>query len=167
MNNTNNNSNTPVNPFAGANVAQDAAPVQPTAQPAAPFGSPDTANTINWSIAEAEFVELTDGDYKARVVGVEETVSQAGNPMIVLTMALTEGTSAGKEFKTYLVRTSAALWKLKEALHALKIPSANGVYQISTDVLMNKECIIKLVTEVDPNGEYPDRQNIKKMLPLK
>lgn len=62
---------------------------------------------------------VPDGVYKLKLMDIEKTTSQAGNPMWVWNWTIIEGEQAGKDFKMWTAITAGALWKMQQVLAAL------------------------------------------------
>jgi hypothetical protein len=125
-----------------------------------PFGSP-TENESDAAF-EVEFDDndnpyyVAEGDYTAKVVGVEQQVSKNGNPMWVWDFAiLTRGDYEGKELRLFAVLTPQALFRLKETLVALGLmDESTKRVKFDQDKALNRRAVITVVDNV-----YQGRKN--------
>lgn len=96
---------------------------------------------------------VPDGMYKARCIEVEQSVSQAGNPMFIWTFAITEDKYAGREFKSWTAITPAAMWKVAETVQALGVGQTGQVVRFKRADVLNKDC--GLLIEADEYNGKP------------
>ena len=93
-----------------------------------PFGSPDDDDfsiDIPSDLGKGKFY-VAEGEHEATLIDLVSAVSNAGNPMLVWTYAITGGDSAGTEMKNFTALTDAAMWKLTETFDALGVEYAPG-----------------------------------------
>lgn len=95
---------------------------------------------------------IPDGMYKARCIEVEQSVSQAGNPMFIWNFVITEGQYTGREFKCWTAITPAAMWKVAETVQALGIGQTGQVVKFKRGDVINKDCGL-LIEEDEYNGK--------------
>ena len=119
-----------------------------------PFGNPKEETTE----FEIDLTEVTsgllvpEGKYTGKLIDVEKSMSQAGNPMWVWTFVLTDGKFEGKEFKLYTALTPSAMWKLTETLEALGIGKAGEAIKFDLGAVINTEVVMH-ITEDEYNGK--------------
>jgi hypothetical protein len=104
---------------------------------------------------------IPDGEYLAKVISVEQQTSQAGNPMLVFDFTLVEGDYAGRQFRTYVALTQAAMFKVEEMVNALGIKGNPGSdVTISVADVINTLAVLHIEKQ-EYNGET--RSQIKRM----
>jgi len=107
---------------------------------------------INNTILDLDFtgVEtsslLPEGQHVVTVTGAEQSTSQAGNPMLVLTYT---GAQTPGSLRQYLALTPNALWKAKLVFEALGLRPPQGRFQLPMNQLLGRFAIIT----VDRDGE--------------
>ncbi len=91
------------------------------------------------------------GVYAGKITDVQQTVSKAGNPMLVWSAVITDKRYAGTPFKLRTVLTPSALWKLEESQKALGLVDENGkpLDDWDLDDVIGAEIGLKIV-----QGEY-------------
>lgn len=103
------------------------------------------------------------GEHPASVSLIGTDPSSAGNPMLTLTFSITAGAAKGKDLKVFLVRTPAAMWRLKKVLKALGCDVSGKVLKIKPKELLGKKAIL-VVKDEEFNGEM--RSNVKEVKPF-
>lgn len=83
---------------------------------------------------------IPDGMYKVRCIGVEQSVSQSGNPMFTWQFVIVGGEYAGREFRMWTAITAAAMWKVAEAVTALGVGQTGQVVKFNKSDVLNREC---------------------------
>lgn len=116
-------------------------------------------DTTGWTLDRS----IPEGDYRAVLLQVERSTSQAGNPMLVWDFALIEGQYAGKEFRTWTVLTESQAWKLQEVLRATGLGAIGGKLSLNYSECVNRLVILRLVTGKDNEGN--NRSEIKRVFP--
>ena len=141
----------------------------PASQPAAaPTPMPGTA-TANMDAYEVDLSEVSsgytvdDGAYRVRCIEIEQSVSQAGNPMFIWTFVIVDGKFAGREFKLWTAITPAAMWKVAECVQALGVGQTGQVVKFKRSDVVNKECGA-IIEQQEYNGA--SRSSIAKVLTL-
>lgn len=123
----------------------------------------------SFSIGADEVEGIKPGIYDAKLIKVEPSVSKtSGNQMYVWTYVIISGQHAGEELINYTALTPAAMFKLRETLHALNIQPVNGVYNfqpvdhsMDTNGVLNKVVRLDVVLQEYEGSESP---SIKKVL---
>jgi hypothetical protein len=117
--------------------------------------------------------QVPDGWWEARTISaVKELSKTSGKPMVTLTVALTgdvyndDGVlvtheesekHGGKEFKTWISLTPAALFKVKQAAESLDLPiTEEGRLRCKLSAFLNKRLMVQMKTET-----YQDRESSK------
>lgn len=140
----------------------------------APTPAPTAGPLPNGSVASDNFeVDLTnvqdnfsipDGNYKAKCIDVEQSVSSSGNPMFVWTFEVCEGDHAGFTGKVFTAITPAAMWKVAETVIALGVGQSGSVVKFKRTDVINRECGV-LIEKTEYNGQ--ERSQISKVMSLK
>jgi len=151
-----------VNPLSmpGSAPMPGGAPATPTQAPQAisapmpgvPGSNLATVYDVDLTDVDSAFV-IPDGDYVVSCVDIEQSISQAQNPMIIWTFAIKDGEHKGKEFKSFTALTAAAMWKVAETVAALGIGSVGTKVKFTRPDVVGRECIAKI--EV---GEYKSQK---------
>lgn len=97
-----------------------------------------------------------EGSHKAKITKVEETTSQGGNDMFVVSFEVIAGESKGCKVKENYPLVDTALWKLKSLLQSIGM-KADGRVQIDLDKMEGKTLEIEVYYE-EYNGQ--DRAKI-------
>lgn len=85
---------------------------------------------------------IPEGDYRMKVVKVEDTESDAGNSMFKWTFEGMEKKAKGKKFYLYTVYDPPdSLWKLKSLLEALGTEVPDGAMDLDLDEMVDLELI--------------------------
>ena len=95
---------------------------------------------------------VPDGLYRVRCVGVEQTVSNAGNPMFKWSFVVVDGEHAGHDFLYFTALTPAAMWKVAEVVVALGVGQAGQVVKFKASDVINREAIAS-VEKSEYNGQ--------------
>ena len=101
---------------------------------------------------------IKEGNYRMKVVEVEQKESDAGNDMFVWTFEGTEGAAEGKKFKVYTTLNEEALWKLRSLLEALGVEIPDGPMDLDLDEMVGLE-LIGIVTDDTYQGKKVSRMN--------
>jgi hypothetical protein len=116
------------------------------------FSMPNDADeTITFNLDPDAGKRIPEGEYLAKVVDAKAKNSASNVPMLEITFAITGGTEAGKEIRSYYSTSSAASWKAKELLDAVGLGSEakDGTKTVKPKDLINKVCKISV-----GDGEY-------------
>lgn len=150
------------NPFL---PGQAAAPVAASvASPAMPGSNPTAANEFEVDLTNTSSgYNVPDGAYRMRLVEVEQSVSQSGNPMFIWTFTIVEGEYAGKDFKSFTALTPAAMWKVAEVVQALGVGQTGQVVKFKRSDVINRECGAVIEMQ-EYNGN--ERSSIAKVISL-
>lgn len=148
------------------------APKPQMSSASATTGMPMPGASVN-SAADNFEVDLTDvstgftvpdGNYRAKCIEVEQTVSKGGNPMFVWTFEISEGEHAGFQSKVFTAITPAAMWKVAETVIALGVGQTGSVVKFKRSDVVGKECGIALEAS-DYNGNT--RSSVTRVMSLK
>ena len=107
---------------------------------------------------------IPDGNYRAKCIEVEQTVSKGGNPMFVWTFEISEGQHAGFQSKVFTAITPAAMWKVAETVMALGVGQTGSVVKFKRSDVVGKECGIALEAS-EYNGT--NRSSVVRVMSLK
>lgn len=149
------------NPFGNVPNGTD-----PTGGPVGPLKPP-----VNGFMDESFELDLSDptitgvvpqGEYIARLVGVEKDISKAGNPTWVWEFVLLNSPVPTNSLKMWTALTSAAMWKVIENLTALGLAKAGEKANFNKSDAINRLCRVVIV-----HGERNNRINtdIERVLP--
>ena len=100
-----------------------------------------------------DFTPLPDGVYKVRVGGAEESLSQAGNEMITLTLDVIDGEFTGRKIWDRLVFTPNMMWKIKHVCEELGLP-VTGQVELTPSMFVGCEVMVEVETE-ESDGYKP------------
>lgn len=135
------------------------ATVDPFADPgAAPEGDDFEVDLSN---IESTF-RIKAGSYTGKLVNLERTVSNAGNPMWVWSWLLVDGPGAGRTFKNFTAITPQALWKVAETLSAIGLGAEGQVSKFRVADALSRLATIAIV---DDSYEGKDRSSIGSVFP--
>ena len=151
------------NPFIPNNGATAPAPSAGTPMPGSPSGGYNDSFEIDLTDVQDNFI-IPDGNYKAKCIDVEQSVSKSGNPMFVWTFEICEGEHKGFQSKVFAAITPAAMWKVAETVQALGVGQSGSVVRFKRTDVINKECGI-FVEQTEYNGQ--NRSQISKVMSLK
>lgn len=118
-----------------------------------------------WDFNEKDIksLRIPAGPYDMRCIEAVDGHSRAGNRMITVTLVVLRGEHAGREFKTYITKNLASLWKVKDTIFALGVkPDAEGNWKFKPDDLLDKECVAHIV---DDTYQDQDKSSIKRLVP--
>ena len=120
---------------------------------------------------DSKFV-VPDGWWECRTIDAKKELSKKMKPMVVVTVALTgefmntdgdlvtheaSADHAGKEFKTYVSLTPAALFKVKQSAEALDLPiDEEGRLRCKVKEFVGKQLMCEFKAE-----EYEGRESSK------
>lgn len=144
------------NPFipSGANNTTTPAPMPGPTAPMPGASAGNASDTFEVDLTDVqEGYTIPDGVYKARCVELEQSVSQAGNPMFVWSFVITDGPYTGKSFKSWTAITPAAMWKIAETVQALGIGQTGQVVRFKRADVINRDC--GLLIEADEYNGKP------------
>lgn len=126
-----------------------------------PFGTPAESEgggdgmdeEFSYDLPEDTGTRIKEARYAFKVIGLDKSNSQAGNPMWIFTLVGLHGEAGGREFKIYCALTPAALWKLNDTLKALQLgtPGQKTAFKKS-------DAIGKLVWGDVKDSEYKGRK---------
>jgi len=104
-----------------------------------------------------DFVLLPEGIYKMQVEKMEPKQSNAGNPMVNVTMNVLEPVEhLGRKGFTNLVLIQAAMWKVKQFVKACGIPFDTGGFNLGDAI--GREVTVKVTQE-----SYTDKEGNNKI----
>lgn len=131
-----------------------------------PFGTPsEEADEVfdTGDMGEDTGFRIAKGKHPAKLIGLDRSTSQAGNPMWVFTFVIVAGPAAGKEMKVWCALTAAAMWKLRETLEGLGLAGDGKSSKFS-----KKDALGKLVTLDVEDDTYKGRPSskVEKVLPI-
>lgn len=114
--------------------------------------------------ADSGFENIDPGLYIAKIKNVEQSESAAGNPMLVVSLALTKdrrnGSFKGATIRTWVALTKAADFKVRELVEAAGLRPGKT---IDPDDLVGKTVQVRIKTGTF-NGET--RSEVGKLLPI-
>lgn len=142
------------------------APQMPTPN-AAPMPGVASSGTDTFEV-DLSSVENTntipEGNYRAKLVDVEQSVSKGGNPMFIWTFEVSEGDHRGFQLKSFTALTPAAMWKVAETVEALGVGQTGTVVKFKRSDVLNRECGL-VVEDREYNGTT--RSSIARVISLK
>lgn len=150
------------NPFIPNGGAPAPTPTAGTPMPGSPSNLNDSFE-IDLTNVQDNFI-IPDGNYKAKCIEVEQSVSQSGNPMFVWTFEICEGEHKGFQSKVFTAITPAAMWKVAETVQALGVGQTGSVVKFKRTDVINKECGV-YIEQTEYNGQ--NRSQISKVMSLK
>lgn len=92
------------------------------------------------------FARCSEGVHTAKLVGIEEAITQAGDDMLKATFEVVSGQDKGCRVFDNFTLSDKALWKLKQFLVAISV-KADGKVAIDLDRLIGKVCDITVIHE--------------------
>ena len=93
---------------------------------------------------------LPPGEYRAKVSGFKQDVSQSGNKMLVFSFDVSGPSGTLKDRRFFCPITANALWKLKRTCDALGIPEGS----ISVKSVIGRECMVNIADDGESdNGD--------------
>lgn len=107
---------------------------------------------------------IPDGNYRAKCVEVEQSVSKGGNPMFVWTFEISEGPHKGFQTKVFTAITPAAMWKVAETVIALGVGQSGSVVKFKRSDVVGKECGLAMEAS-EYNGNM--RSSVNRVMTLK
>jgi hypothetical protein len=134
-----------------------------------PFGAPREEDDDSFEVQlpsdeeEASKWVVPEGEYDARVVGLEKEESNAGNPMYVWEFELLgPGELKGRTFKSWTALTPAAMWKVREVLEALGLGESGKKAKFTKKDAIGRRCTLDIQ---DDEYEGKLRSTVKTVLP--
>lgn len=97
------------------------------------------------------YSKVSEGVHTAKVVEIEEKVSQGGDDMLQFTFEVMHGNDKGGRVFESFVLTDKALWKFKAFLQSIGM-KADGKIKLDLDKLIGKVCDIEVFWE-EYNGQ--------------
>lgn len=131
-----------------------------------PFGTPASEDdNFEIDVVAIQEENLTpEGRHVGKCINIVKETSKAGNPMWTWTFVITEGPSAGKDFKLWTAITPAAIWKLVETLAAFGLKGEAGKpAKFGKADVLNVLVEMDIVRDEDNNGQ--PRSSLDKVLP--
>ena len=101
---------------------------------------------------------LPEGNYGFEISGAEDTVSKAGNDMIKLQVRVFNDDGQFIIMSDYLLEAIA--YKLKHCCDACGLSEKYESGEIVAEDFIGSTGELKLKIRKDPNGQYPDQNNI-------
>lgn len=132
--------------------------------PGAPSNSSNDNFEVDLSDVQTNSFVIPDGNYRAKCIEVEQTVSKGGNPMFVWTFEVVEGDHKGFQSKVFTAITPAAMWKVAETVVALGVGQTGSVVKFKRSDVIGKECGIALEAS-EYNGNM--RSSVTRVMSLK
>jgi hypothetical protein len=127
-----------------------------------PFGD-DAAlgnGDVSFDFEIPEEVLLPEGDYSGTLIGVSNSSSKAGNPMIVWSYSLDAN---GSELKNFTALSPTAAWKVTETMGALGVAKTEtGRYAFKASEVIGKRVTLRIVHDVYDGRK---RLTIKTVMP--
>jgi hypothetical protein len=131
-------------------------------------GAPTNASSDNFEVdltdVQTNSFVIPDGNYRAKCIEVEQTVSKGGNPMFVWTFEISEGDHKGFQSKVFTAITPAAMWKVAETVIALGVGQTGSVVKFKRSDVVGKECGLALEAS-EYNGNM--RSSVTRVMSLK
>lgn len=127
-------------------------------------GSADTFEVDMTAVETGNGFTIPEGNYKARLADVEQSVSKGGNPMFVWTFEISEGPHKGFVLKSFTALTPAAMWKVAETVEALGIGQTGTVVKFKRSDVLNRECGL-VVANDEYNGNT--RSSIQRVISVR
>jgi hypothetical protein len=94
---------------------------------------------------------IPDGIYSAKVIQAEQKTSNSGNPMIAVTLAVSNNQGITGNIKEFMVLNSTyALKRLKELLIASKFPNPDSIS--NTEQLIGLEMQVVIIQKMERYG---------------
>lgn len=114
-------------------------------------GSADTFEVDLTNVDNSGGFHIPEGNYRAKLIEVEQSVSKGGNPMFVWTFEISAGEHRGFQLKSFTAITPAAMWKVAETVEALGVGQTGTVVKFKRSDVINRECGL-VVEDQDYNG---------------
>lgn len=92
------------------------------------------------------FARCSEGVHTAKLIEIEETVTQAGDDMLKATFEVVSGQEKGCRVFDNFTLSDKALWKLKQFLVSAGV-KADGKVAVDLDKLIGKVCDITVIHE--------------------
>lgn len=92
------------------------------------------------------FARCSEGVHTAKLVEIEEAITQAGDDMLKATFEVVSGQDKGCRVFDNFTLSDKALWKLKQFLVAISV-KADGKVAVDLDKLIGKVCDITVIHE--------------------
>lgn len=127
-------------------------------------GSADTFEVDLTNVDTSGGMHIPEGNYRAKLVEVEQSVSKGGNPMFVWTFEISAGDHKGFQMKSFTAITPAAMWKVAETVEALGIGQTGTTVKFKRSDVINRECGL-VVEDQDYNGNT--RSSIVRVISVK
>lgn len=102
---------------------------------------------------------LPEGRYSFKVSKAEDTVSKKGNPMIKLTLNVTDDNNRSYIIRDYLMEQIS--YKLKHCADACGLAEKYRSGELVGSDFKGKEGLLFLRIEEDKTGQYPDKNAVK------
>lgn len=115
---------------------------------------------LNLDEVGTAFRVIEPGRYKAKVVEIEETESQSGNPMLTWTWEIVEGDNAGTELRSYTSLQEHALFGLKNHLEAFGL---TGEIDFDTDKLVGKTAMLVVIKQTIKNRKNDEDMEVNRI----
>jgi len=112
---------------------------------------------IDLNTVSDDFVLLPEGIYKMQVEKMEPKQSNAGNPMVNVTMNVLEPVDhMGRKGFTNLVLVASAMWKVKQFVKAIGLSYDQGGFNLGD--ALGREVTVKVTQE-----SYTDKEGNNKI----
>ena len=107
------------------------------------------------------FKLIEPGDWLSELIECDEETSSTGNPMLVWTWQITEGSSKGDFIKSFTSLQDHALMGLKE--HMIAFGSKGGEIDINTDRLIGRKARLRIRTVPIKHRETGEDMNVSRV----
>lgn len=112
--------------------------------PGTPTSGANESYEVDLTNVQTNSYVIPDGNYRAKCIELEQTVSRGGNPMFVWTFEISEGDHKGFQCKVFTAITPAAMWKVAETVVALGVGQTGSVVKFKRSDVVGKECGVAL-----------------------
>lgn len=114
----------------------------PASMPTSGSGVSPSAGTFEVDLSKVQSsYTVPDGEYTLQLVGVEQGMSKAENPMYIWDFIIVDDPQyAGREFKVFTALTPSAMWKVAETVEALGIGAQGSVVRFTREQVISRRC---------------------------
>ena len=103
-----------------------------------------------------DFEPLPEGEYLAKIVKFDQTVSSQDNPQYMWRFRIIDGEYKNREISFWTSLLPSARWKVTETLEAIGISAAGKIARFKMSDVIGKKCII-VVFHDDYKGDVNDK----------
>lgn len=111
---------------------------------------------------------LPDGQYVVEIDAVEDGVSKNADPMMKVTLRVTDGEFKNRKVWDYIIISANPeskgwniRWRAKMFLKAIGEPHHGDSFQWDSDNWPYKKCIIETATETQKEGKYAGQKQVR------